>query len=127
MEKIVLAIDDNRDFLRILEDMLEDSGYKVISLADPSKAEEFIDKFKPDILIIDVFMPKRSGFNLLEDFKEKGLYKNIPKIFLTCLDDDIEKMTAKACGVSQYITKPFNPDELLRVIKRALNPAEGAK
>jgi len=116
MGKLILAIDDNVDFLETLGYMLKDEGYEVVTLSEPSKVEAYIDKFNPDLLIIDVFMPGRSGFNILEDFKEKGIYKNIPKLFLTCLDDDIEKMTAKACGVDHYITKPFKSDELLKMI-----------
>lgn len=120
MSKRILAIDDNQDFLSMLEDMLKKGGYEVKTLSDPLKTEEYIDSYNPDLLIIDVFMPQRSGFNLIEDFRDKGLYEGIPKIFLTCLDDDVEKMTAKAYGVHQYITKPFQPEELLDMVKRSI-------
>ncbi|MCK4851613.1 MAG: response regulator [Candidatus Omnitrophica bacterium] len=121
MNNVILAIDDNEDFLTMLKDILDDEGYEVRTLADPGKAEEYIDRYHPDLLLIDVFMPQRSGFNLLEDFRGKGLYENIPKIFLTCLDDDVEKMTAKACGAGQYLTKPFRPEELLKMVKKGLH------
>jgi len=120
MNKRILAIDDNQDFLGMIEGMLKNGGYEVKTLSDSRKAEEYIDSFNPDLLIIDVFMPERSGFNLIEDFRDKGLYEGIPKIFLTCLDDDVEKMTAKAYGVHHYITKPFQPGELLDMVKRSI-------
>ena len=120
MKKVILAIDDNEDFIETLKDMLGDEGYKVVGLTDPTKTEEFIEKHKPHLLMIDVFMPKKTGFNLLEDFNAKKKYEDIPKIFLTCLDDDIEKMTARACGVMYYVTKPFKPEELLDTVKKAL-------
>jgi len=120
MGKIILAIDDDKAFLITLKDIFEPEGFQVQTLSDPSKAEQYIDKYDPDLLIIDVFMPKRTGFNLVEDFRDKGLYQNLPKIFLTCLDDDIEKMTARACGVTHYITKPFQPEELVRRVKTIL-------
>jgi DNA-binding response OmpR family regulator len=120
MKKVILAIDDNEDFLLTLRDMLQGEGYDVVTLSDPSKAEEYIDSHGPDLIMIDVFMPERSGFNIIEDFRERGLYMEIPKIFLTCLDDDVEKMTAKACGVDHYITKPFHPEELLTMVKNTL-------
>ena len=123
MKKVVLAIDDNEDFLLTLRDMLQGEGYDVVTLSEPEKAEEYIDTYSPDLIMIDVFMPKRSGFNIIEDFREKGLYMDIPKIFLTCLDDDVEKMTAKACGVDRYITKPFHPEELLTMVKNVLSDA----
>ncbi len=120
MSKIILAIDDDEVFLCTLKDIFEPEGFEFKTLSDPSKAEQYIDQYNPDLLIIDIFMPKRTGFNIVEDFKDKGLYKDVPKIFLTCLDDDIEKMTARACGVTHYITKPFSPDELVRRVKKIL-------
>lgn len=127
MRHKILAIDDNKEFLATLKDILEDKGYEVITLSDPVKAEHYIDKYAPELIIIDIFMPGRSGFNLIEDFNEKGLYERIPKIFLTCLDDDVERMTARACGVAQYLTKPFQPDELLDMVQStlALNNTQG--
>ncbi|MBU0683329.1 MAG: response regulator [Candidatus Omnitrophica bacterium] len=120
MEKTILAIDDDKAFLSTLRDIFEPEGFDLKTLSDSTKAEEYIDKYHPDLLIIDIFMPGRSGFNLLEDFKDKGLYQNLPKIFLTCLDDDVEKMTARSCGVEHYVTKPFQPEELIRRIKKIL-------
>ncbi|RKY41962.1 MAG: hypothetical protein DRP85_04465 [Candidatus Makaraimicrobium thalassicum] len=123
MGKTILIIDDDKDLLSLLKSRLDSAGYKTRTLADPMKAEEYIDRYNPDLLIIDIFMPERTGFNLIREFNEKGLYQDVPKIFLTCLDDDIEKITAKGCGVAQYITKPFQPEELIQCIEETLNPA----
>lgn len=120
MNKVILAIDDEKEFLSTLKDILETEGYDVKTLSDPTKTEEFIEKYRPDLLLMDVFMPKKTGFNLVEDFNARGVYHDLPKIFITCLDDDIEKMTARACGVSQYITKPFDPKELINRIEKIL-------
>jgi twitching motility two-component system response regulator PilG len=120
MSKIILAIDDDENFLSTIKDILESEGYEVKTLADPTKAEHYIEKYHPDLLIIDIFMPERTGFNLIEDFKDKGLYQDLPKIFLTCLDSDVEKMTARACGVSLYMTKPFQPEELIQKVNQTL-------
>jgi len=65
-------------------------------------------------------MPGRTGFNLIEDFNAKNIYQDIPKIFLTCLNDDVEKMTARARGIVSYITKPFEPKELISSVKETL-------
>ncbi|MGB2600512.1 MAG: response regulator [Candidatus Omnitrophota bacterium] len=120
MRKIILAIDDDENFLSTIKDILESEGYEVKTLADPTKTEHYIEKYHPDLLIIDIFMPERTGFNLIEDFRDKGLYQNLPKIFLTCLDSDVEKMTARACGVSLYMTKPFQPEELIQKVNQTL-------
>lgn len=120
MPKMILAIDDDEDFLVTVKDMLEDEGYSVVTLSDPRRVEEYIEKHKPDLLIMDIFMPKRTGFNILEDFREKGIHERLPKIFLTCLDDDTERMAAKARGAEEYITKPFHPRELMNKVKECL-------
>lgn len=118
----ILIIDDNKDFLEMMESFLIEEGYEVKTLSDPNRTEAYMDEFKPSLMIIDVFMPERSGFNIIEDFSKKGIYQDIPKIFLTGLDDDIEKMTAKGIGVNEYITKPVMPSELSKVIGDILNP-----
>lgn len=120
MAKVILAIDDDQDFLDTIKDMLDEEGFDVKTLSDPVRAEEYIESFRPELLIIDIFMPKRSGFNILEDFKKKGVYGDIPKIFLTCLDDDVERMSARACGVTYYITKPFEPEELIDLVRKCI-------
>lgn len=124
-EKKILAVDDNAAFLETIKDILELRGFEVRTLTDPTKTEEYIEKYKPDLLVMDVFMPKRSGFNILEDFRERKVYQNLPKVFLTCLDDDVEKMTAKACGVMCYITKPFEPEELVDCINMIFKNKKG--
>jgi len=120
MAVTILAIDDDKALLDTLKDILEDEGYLVELLADSSKTEEKIDGCNPDLLIIDIFMPGRTGFNLIEDFNAKNIYQDIPKIFLTCLNDDVEKMTARARGIVSYITKPFEPKELISSVKETL-------
>ncbi len=116
MKKKILAIDDEKSFLETLKDILEPEGYEVQTLSDPVKTEKYIKKFNPDLLILDVLMPVRSGFNVVEEFREKGLYQDLPKIFLTCLDDSVERMTAKACGVGKYIVKPFEPEKFIDIV-----------
>lgn len=120
MSRTILAIDDDKEFLTTLKDILESEGYEVMTLSDSTRAEHYIEKYHPGLLILDVFMPQRTGFNLLEDFNKKGLYGDLPKIFLTCLDDDVERMTARACGVGQYLTKPFQPEKLIEMVKKIL-------
>ncbi len=124
MKKTILAVDDDKIFLETIKDIIEAEGYEVRTLSDPTQVESYIEKYDPDLLIIDIFMPERTGFNLIEDFRDKGMYQDLPKIFVTCLDDDVERMTARACGVDQYMTKPFQPEDLIRNINTAL---EGCK
>lgn len=118
--KKILIIDDDENFLKTTQDILQSAGYDSSILNNPMKTEEYIEKEKPDLLIIDIFMPQRSGFNILEDFTSKNIYQYIPKIFLTALDDSTEKMVAHGLGIEDYIVKPFNPMELISKIKKCL-------
>ncbi len=127
MEKTILVIDDDKDLLELLEKRLTARGYAVKTLSEPAKTEEYISRFNPALLLIDVFMPGRSGFNILEDFMEKGIYKEIPKIFLTVLDDDVERLVAKRYGVLKYITKPFEIEELHSLINEILADKPGKR
>ncbi len=121
MSRKLLAVDDDRSFLNSLKDVLVQKGYEVLTLNDPGKVEEEIENFEPDIMVLDVFMPKRSGFKLLTDFNERGVYQDIPKVLLTCLDDDVERMVARSEGVDAYVTKPIDIDHFLKIIEELLN------
>lgn len=121
MSRRLLTIDDDSSFLNSLEDVLVQKGFEVLTLNDPGKVEREIENFEPDIIVLDVFMPKRSGFKLLRDFKERGVYQDIPKVLLTCLDDDVERMVARSEGVDEYVTKPIDIDHFLKIIEKLLN------
>lgn len=120
MHEKILIIDDDRSFSDSLKDILTEKGYEVETLSDPSDTENCINTFNPDLLILDIFMPGRSGFNLLEDFRDRGIFQDIPKIVLTCLDDDVERMVAKSEGAEEYATKPVDVDGLLNKILKLL-------
>lgn len=121
MKGKILIIDDDRAFLTSLSDVLEEYGYEVRALTDPSEAAPEIEQFAPDLIILDVFMPKKSGFNLLRDFKDRDVYQDIPKILLTCLDDDVERMVAKSEGAAEYVTKPVDMDNFLSLVGELLS------
>lgn len=119
-KKKILAVDDHESVLEVIKALLGKSGYEVITLTDPTKVEEYIERESPDLLMLDVFMPERSGFNIIEDFNEKGLYKDLPKIFVTALGDEGEKIVARAGGVDEYIEKPFSREELVEKVRKLI-------
>lgn len=114
----ILIIDDDENFLKTTQDILQGAGYDSSILSNPMKTEEYIEKEKPDLLIIDILMSGRSGFDIVGDFQKKNIYPDIPKIFITGLDDPIEKMVAHVYGITDYITKPFDPEELIKKIEK---------
>ena len=115
MGKKILIIDDNSNFLEYTKYILDCEGYETEVIDDPLKTEEYIDSFHPDLLIIDVYMPQRTGFDIIESFNNNHIYQDIPKIFVTGLNDDIEKAVALSSGVKEYIVKPFNFEKFCEV------------
>lgn len=117
MAKVIVAVDDDMDLLQCLKIRLENEGYQVKTFSDSSQTEQALEENDPDLLIIDIFMPGKSGFEILEDFKERDIYQDLPKIILSGLDDDTEKIVAKGWGATEYITKPYEPEELVKKVK----------
>lgn len=115
-----MVVDDDKDFLKSIKVLLQDEGFETTVLCNSSRLEQRIKKQRPDLLILDVLMPQRSGFNILEDFKKKDSYRKIPKILLTALDDPVDKMVADGHGVKGYIVKPFQPEVLINKIRACL-------
>jgi DNA-binding response OmpR family regulator len=120
MAKTILVIDDDKSFLSAIRTLLEEKWYSVRTLSDPWKTEEYIDACEPDLLLIDVVMPGRTGFTLIKDLMEKEKYREIPKIFVSRVDGEEEKKIAEVCGVKKYFVKPVKPEELLKGIEEAL-------
>jgi DNA-binding response OmpR family regulator len=117
MNKTILAVDDDDVFLGELKEMIEkNSDYDVKTLKDPFMTEEYLDAYRPHALLLDILMPKRSGFNVIENLIKKEIHQDIPKAFVTCLNEESERLTAFACGVKWYITKPFKPEELMNCL-----------
>ena len=119
MEKHVLLIDDDKDFLTMLEIKLLREGYKVKSLLNGANFIDSIAEQKPDIVLIDVNMPLIAGNALCKVIKQNESTHDIPVILFSG-NENIEKISA-ACGADGFIAKPFEPDSLTKEIGRYLN------
>lgn len=121
----ILAIDDDLDYLDLLKRKLETCGYEAYTSFTPMDFEKSLKDIKPDLVLMDVLMPERSGFNILENFKDKGEAVGVPVIFLSGFDDDVEKSVAKSMGVRDYLIKPIDEKTLTDTIERSLTPSIG--
>ena len=120
MIKKILAVDDSPTILAIIQDMLESAGYEVLSAVDGQEALDKARKEKPDLIILDIMLPKLDGYKVCSMLKLDPNYKNILIIFLTALSQEsAEKMCSEATA-DAYITKPFEPEILLSTIKELL-------
>lgn len=118
LSKTVLIADDDESLRRVLEFQLEEAGYRVLSATDGSEALDLFTSNEVDSLITDLRMPKLSGLELLE--KIKALNPETPVIVVTAFGEVETAVAAVKAGAFDYITKPFNRDEILLTLDRAL-------
>ncbi len=122
--KKILVIEDNAEVRENLEEILELSGYKVISAEDGTIGVELALKELPDLVLCDVMMPKLDGFGVLNILSKKSITADIPFIFLTAKAEKSDFRRGMNLGADDYITKPFYKDELLAVIETRLRKSE---
>lgn len=112
----VLAVDDNEDTLEIIRATLEDE-YDVLTLSDPLDLTEMIEAFQPDLLILDIMMPRVTGFQLTEMLHRSKDTQDIPIILLSAKNTPRDIRHGYKMGASLYLTKPFMPDRLLKNVQ----------
>ncbi len=120
MAKLILVVDDEPKSLKLIRDLLQASGYKTIEAADGEQGVELAKARKPDLILMDIMMPKMDGYTACDAIKKDEATKAIPVIMLTSLDYELNKKLGRDMGAAGYITKPFDHQELLGVISRFL-------
>jgi len=118
MAKKILAVDDERHIVRLVEVNLQRAGYEVVTAYDGKEALEKVKTENPDLVVLDVMMPFMDGFEVLRTLKANPETAEIPVIMLTAKAQDADVFRGWQSGVDCYLTKPFNPMELLTFVKR---------
>ncbi len=113
----VLVVDDEVQVLRYLRRTLEEAGYEPVLTGEASHVAELVESRNPDLVLLDLRMPRLDGFELLERLRE---FSQVPVIFLTASDRSEDVVRALRMGADDYILKPFSPSELLARIDSAL-------
>ncbi len=116
-KKKILVIDDEPAIHRLLQIILEGEGFQIVGLEGSNETKRAIASGRPDLIILDIMMPEVSGFDVLRMLKSDPDTKDIPVIVLTVrnMKDDIDK--AMQLGAESYMTKPFQPAELVKTIR----------
>ncbi len=120
MKKMLIA-DDNRQIIEILSEYARHDGYEPIAASDGEEALEKFERFQPDVLLLDVSMPKRDGFSVCRKIRETS---QVPIIMVTARGEDFERIMGLDIGADDYIVKPFSPGEVMarvRAIMRRLD------
>jgi two-component system, OmpR family, alkaline phosphatase synthesis response regulator PhoP len=124
-QKKILVVDDERHIVRLIQVNLERAGYQVVTAFDGKEALRKVETDKPDIVVMDVMMPHMDGFEALKHLQANPATRNIPVIMLTAKAQDADVFRGWSAGVSAYLTKPFNPLELLTFVKRIFSSGDG--
>jgi two-component system, OmpR family, alkaline phosphatase synthesis response regulator PhoP len=118
MAKRILAVDDEKNIRRLVEVNLARAGYQVETACDGREALERVALRRPDMVVLDVMMPFIDGFEVLRRLKADPGTADIPVLMLTAKAQDADIMRGWTGGCDTYLTKPFNPAELLTFVQR---------
>lgn len=124
---VILAIDDEEGILNFLRVRLRLEGYKVLTAGNGDIGLQLAEANNPDLIILDLQMPEMDGYQVLQQLR---VFSNVPVIMLTVKEEDVYKIKGLELGADDYVTKPFNPDELclrVKAILRRSRPAQGGE
>lgn len=113
----ILVVEDERDLRYILSANIKGEGYRVVAAADAESALVLTRKQRPDLIVLDVQLPKMDGFELLRILRQEA---QVPVIFLTAKKSEVDRVLGLKLGADDYVTKPFSTEELLARIKAIL-------
>ena len=114
----IMVIDDSKTIRRTAETLLKKAGCEVLTATDGFEALSMIADNNPDLIFVDVMMPRLDGYQTCALIKNNELYRNIPVIMLSSKDGLFDRARGRIVGSEQYLTKPFTRDELLGAIKK---------
>ena len=117
----VLVVDDESDVTELLQYRLEQEGYRVATLNDPLGFVVKVREFEPDLMLLDIMMPELSGIQLCRIVRADPLMKDIPVIFLSTRGEVEDRIKGLEAGAEDYISKPFNTNELLLRVSKMLS------
>ena len=114
-ERVILAIDDDPQIIRLYERYLEPKGFQVIGLTDPAKAKERVEQLKPFAITLDIMMPGYDGWQVLTDLKSSSETRDIPVVVCSIVEDEEKGFSL---GAADYLVKPIHEDDLLASLDR---------
>jgi len=119
----VMVIDDSKTIRRTAETLLKKSGCEVVTAVDGFEALSKILEHRPDIIFVDIMMPRLDGYQTCALIKNNKMFKDTPVIMLSSKDGLFDRARGRIVGSEQYLTKPFTKDELLGAITRYVKKA----
>ncbi|HEY6305184.1 MAG TPA: HD domain-containing phosphohydrolase [Candidatus Angelobacter sp.] len=120
----ILVVDDKLDTLILLRELLSSRGYEIITATEANEAEDLVHSEKPDLVLLDVIMPGKSGYELCRELKEDPSTRLIPVVMITGLTDREDRVRGIEAGADDFLSKPLYPEELFARVKSLLKLKE---
>ncbi len=120
MSKKILVVDDEKDITETLSFMLKAKGYDVLVGLDGEEGLKIAKESNPDLIILDVMMPKINGYKIARLLKYDNKYKHIPIVMVTARGQESDRLIGEETGADEYITKPFEFEEVLNTVNKYL-------
>jgi two-component system, OmpR family, alkaline phosphatase synthesis response regulator PhoP len=120
-KKRILVVDDYPQVVELIKLRLETSGYNVLVAYDGQEGLNIARNELPDLIILDVMLPKMNGYKVCRFLKFDKKYKHIPVVMLTSRAKQSDADVGKKTGADEYLFKPYNPKQLLEVVKKYIN------
>ena len=124
MSRRVLIVDDEPNIVTSLEFLMRGDDYEVRVARNGEEALQLAESFRPDIVVLDVMMPQRSGFEVCQKIRENPILGDVKIIMLTAKGRDVEKEKGLDLGANAYVTKPFSTKELMNTVHGLLPRSE---
>lgn len=121
MKKSIAIIEDEPFIIEALTFLLESEGFDVGAISDGAKAINFIKEFNPNLIILDIMLPNVSGLKILEDIRAMNGLSHLPVLMLTAKGQKKDRLAAEDAGVSKFMTKPFDNEELIMHVWQMLD------
>lgn len=120
---LILVVEDDPEIAGIIDAYLQRAGHRSLVARDGDTALRLVTQMRPDLVLLDLTLPKRDGFSVLSTIRQNS---NLPVIVVSALDDDVDKLSALRIGADDYVTKPFNPNEVVARVAAVLRRSAGA-
>lgn len=121
----ILIVDDSPAEVRLMQSLLDRAGYSSVAIHDPMRLEQMIDVERPNLILLDVVMPQRNGFQVCRDLKGNADYARIPVVLVTSKGTESDKFWGKQQGADGYVIKPFTGEDLLGAVRKLVGKHSG--
>ncbi len=125
MAQRILVVDDDRDIVRLMRGYLEQNGYEVLTAYDGETALHILRREHPDLMLLDLMLPAPDGRDVTRVVRGDGTLAAMPIIMLTARVEDHDKIVGLELGADDYVTKPFNPGEVVARVRAVLRRVQG--